>query len=342
MDIKEYKDIYVFCEEKDGAINDASLELLGEARRLVENRPQLGYKVIGVAIGNLDEDLINEIGYHGADKIIWLYNKDINHYSTEIFTTLFVDEVIKKDKPDIVLIPATVMGRDLAPRIAARCDTGLTADATKLEFDPENENSSLLYVTRPAFGGNLFGTIVNETKRPQMTTIRPGVMEKLPKDTSRQFEIDKREVSIVNINDPVKLVEVLPRDHMAVDITKADIIISGGRGIGDNFHVLEECAKMIGAEVGASRGAVDKGYISKDHQVGQTGKTVRPKVYIACGISGAVQHLAGMEKSDFIIAINKDPDAPIFSVANIGFVGDALEIVPLITEEIKRYRERPY
>ena len=162
------------------------------------------------------------------------------------------------------------------------------------------------------------------------------------KDTAREFQFDKREVTIDHIEDKVKLIQVLQKDSMAIDITKADIILSGGRGIGDNFHVLEECAKMIGAEVGASRGAVDKGYIGKDHQVGQTGKTVRPKVYIACGISGAVQHLAGMEKSDYIIAINKDPEAAIFSVANIGLVGDALEMLPLLTEEIRIYRERPY
>ncbi|HMM69545.1 MAG TPA: electron transfer flavoprotein subunit alpha/FixB family protein [Gudongella oleilytica] len=341
MNLNEYKDIYVFCEVKDGKVHDASLELLGEASRLVKGRPQLEYKVVGVLIGNHSDDVAAHVGWYGADKVVFLKNDDIKHYSTEIFTSLFT-EMIETDKPDIVLIPATVMGRDLAPRIAARCDTGLTADATKLELNPEDADSSLLYVTRPAFGGNLFGTIINETKRPQMTTIRPGVMEMLHKDEHRCFEIDKREVSIDHINDPVKILEVMHKDHMAVDITKADIIVSGGRGIGDNFHVLQECADIMGAVVGASRGAVDKGYIAKDHQVGQTGKTVKPKVYIACGISGAVQHLAGMEKSDYIIAINKDPEAAIFSVANIGIVGDALEILPLLTQEIKRYRERPY
>ncbi|HZH92498.1 MAG TPA: electron transfer flavoprotein subunit alpha/FixB family protein [Tissierellaceae bacterium] len=341
MNIAEYKDIYVFCEERENKIHDSSLELLGEAVRLVKDRPSLNYKVVGVVIGDHSDELAELAGYYGADRVIFLHNENLKHYSTEIYTELFMD-VIKNDKPDIILIPATVLGRDLAPRIAARCDTGLTADATKLDFDPENEDSALLYVTRPAFGGNLFGTIINETKRPQMTTIRPGVMEPIHKDTEREFHLDKREVSIDHIEDKVKLIEVLQKDNMAVDITKADIILSGGRGIGDNFHVLEECAKMIGAEVGASRGAVDKGFIGKDHQVGQTGKTVRPKVYIACGISGAVQHLAGMEKSDYIIAINKDPEAAIFSVANIGLVGDALEILPLLTEEIKTYRERPY
>jgi electron transfer flavoprotein alpha subunit len=341
MNVAEYKDIYVFCEERENKIHDSSLELLGEAVRLVKDRPSLNYKVVGVVIGDHSDELAKMAGHYGADKVIFLHNEKLKHYSTEIYTELFMD-LIKNDKPDIILIPATVLGRDLAPRIAARCDTGLTADATKLDFDPENKESALLYVTRPAFGGNLFGTIINETKRPQMTTIRPGVMEPVHRDPERDFQFDKREVSIDHIEDKVKLIEVLQKDNMAVDITKADIILSGGRGIGDNFHVLEECAKMIGAEVGASRGAVDKGFIGKDHQVGQTGKTVRPKVYIACGISGAVQHLAGMEKSDYIIAINKDPDAAIFSVANIGLVGDALEILPLLTEEIRLYRERPY
>ncbi|MDY0235778.1 MAG: electron transfer flavoprotein subunit alpha/FixB family protein [Gudongella sp.] len=341
MNIAEYKDIYVFCEERDGKIYDSSLELLGEAVRLVKDRPSINYKVVAIIIGNYSDELIDSAGHYGADHVIYLHNDKLNHYSTEIYTSLLMD-LIKQDKPDIILIPATVMGRDLAPRLAARCDTGLTADATKLAFDPENEDSPLLYVTRPAFGGNLFGTIINETKRPQMTTIRPGVMERIKKDKSRKFTIDKREVEIDEIKDSVKLLDILKREVMAVDITKADIILSGGRGVGDNFDVLRECAEMIGAVVGASRGAVDKGFIDKDHQVGQTGKTVRPKVYIACGISGAVQHLAGMEKSDYIIAINKDPDAAIFSVANIGLVGDALEILPLLTEEIKLYRERPF
>lgn len=341
MNKNEYRDIYVFIEYHDHTIHDASLELLGEAVRLTENRKNLGYSVIAVILGEPSEDTLHELGYRGADKIINLSHASLHTYSTEVYTTL-LDELIRTDKPDIFLVPATVLGRDLAPRLAARCDTGLTADATRLEFDPEDESSALLYVTRPAFGGNLFGTIINETKRPQMTTIRPGVMDALPRDTSRPFTIDRREVHPESIRDFVRILDVLHKDHMAMDIAKADIIISGGRGVGNNFHVLRECADMIGAEVAGSRAAVDEGRIDKEFQVGQTGKTVKPKVYIACGISGAVQHMAGMEKSDFIIAINKDPDAPIFSASNIGLVGDALEILPLLTQEIRSYRERPY
>lgn len=341
MNINDYKDIYVFAELREGKVHDATLELLGEAVKLKTGRPSLDYKVVAVVLGDPDDDLLRGLGYAGADKVLNLRNGRINTYSTEVYTTL-LDGMIRSDKPDIFLVPATVLGRDMAPRLAARCDTGLTADATKLEFDPEDPSSSLLYVTRPAFGGNLFGTIINEIKRPQMTTLRPGVMDKMQKDTTRTFEIEKREIDVSEIKDQVRILEVLQKDHLAVDITKADIIISGGRGIGDNFHILRECADILGAEVGASRAAVDEGRISKEMQVGQTGKTVKPRVYIACGISGALQHLAGMEKSDFIIAINRDPDAPIFSAANIGLVGDALEILPLLTDEIRRYRERPY
>jgi len=341
MNINEYKDIYVFTEVREEKVIDATLELLGEAVRLKNGRPSLDYKVVAVVLGNHEDSLLDTLGHFGADRVINLRHEGLKAYSTELYTTL-LNDMIETDKPDIFLVPATVLGRDLAPRLAARCDTGLTADATRLEFDPENPESPLLYVTRPAFGGNIFGTIINETKRPQMTTLRPGVMEMSHRDTNRTFEVEKRPVSIENIEDTVRILEVFHRDHMAVDITKADIIISGGRGIGNNFHVLRECADILGAEVGGSRAAVDEGRIAKDFQVGQTGKTVKPRVYIACGISGAVQHLAGMEKSDYIIAINKDPDAAIFGVANMGLVGDALTILPLLTEEIKRYRERPY
>lgn len=340
MNIHDYKDLYVFIEHEDNKIHEASLELLGEAQRLKMDRPSLGYQVVAVLLGTATEGMLAELAQRGADETLYLYHEQLNEYSTLHYTAL-IHELIEERRPDIFLIPATVLGRDLAPRLAARCDTGLTADATKLEFDPENPDSSLLYVTRPAFGGNLFGTIINETKRPQMTTIRPGVMDKQKKDPSLQGNVKTIEVSLDHRKDPVRILEVLKKDHMAVDIAKADILISGGRGVGDRFDLLRECAEMIGAEVAGSRAAVDEGRIEKDYQVGQTGKTVKPKVYIACGISGAVQHLAGMEKSDYIIAINKDPDAPIFQVANIGLVGNALEILPLLTKEIRNYRERP-
>lgn len=339
MNINEYKDLYVFCEIKDGRIHDASLELLGEGNRLVDDRPGLGYKVVGVIVGNVPDELLEAAGHHGAHKVINLRNEGIKAYSTEVYTTL-LHNLIEEVKPDVFLIPATVLGRDLAPRLAARCDTGLTADATKLEFNPEDENSALMFVTRPAFGGNLFGTIICENTRPQMTSIRPGVMEALKSDHTRTSEIEKKEVDISGIKDGVRILETIPKAHKGVDIAKADLIISGGRGIGDNFKILREAADKIGAEVGASRAAVDAGLMEKEVQVGQTGKTVRPKVYIACGISGAVQHVAGMEKSDFIIAINRDPGAPIFKTANIGILGDALEILPHLVKEIEAIRSK--
>ena len=340
MNINEYKDIYVFCEITNDNFNISGLELLGEARRLIESRPKLGYKVIAVVIGDIENDKLDNLGHHGADKIIYVKSPKLAVYNTNIYTSV-IDDIINDYKPDIFLIPGTVLGRDLAPRVAARCDTGLTADATLLEFEPEKDDSSLLYVTRPAFGGNLFGTIVNETKRPQMTTIRPGVMDVMKLDKSRDFEIIKRDVDESKLTDDIKILEVSTKDFKGIDISKADIIIAGGRGVGDNFDVLKECADLLDAEVGASRAPVDEGLADKNIQVGQTGKTVKPRVYIACGISGAVQHLAGMEKSDYIIAINKDKNAPIFGVANLGIVGDAVEILPLLSEEIIRYKRKP-
>ncbi|HBT19172.1 MAG TPA: electron transfer flavoprotein subunit alpha/FixB family protein [Clostridiaceae bacterium] len=340
MNIHDYKDLYVLIEHEQGILHDASIELLGEAKRLKEDRPGLQYQVVAVILGTASQAMLHELGQRGADEILYLKNEALNTFSTERHTQVLYEAIVER-KPDIFLIPATVLGRDLAPRLAARCDTGLTADATKLAFDPDHEDSSLLLVTRPAFGGNLFGTIINEDKRPQMTTIRPGVMDKWPKQEEHRCTITEKAVSLDHIPHEVHILEVLEKDHMAVDIAKAEIIISGGRGVGNGFHVLRTCAEMLGAEVAGSRAAVDEGRIDKAYQVGQTGKTVKPKVYIACGISGAVQHLAGMEKSDYIIAINKDPNAPIFQSANIGLVGDALEILPLLTEEIRNYRERP-
>lgn len=340
MNLAEYNDIFVFCEITNNDFNISGLELLGEARRLITTKPKLGYKVVAVVFGNIDDKKLDTLGHHGADKIIYLKNPELEVYNTNIYTAL-IDDIIVEHKPDIFLIPGTVLGRDLAPRVAARCDTGLTADATILEFDPEDKNSSLLYVTRPAFGGNLFGTIVNETKRPQMTTIRPGVMDVMKADLERDFEVIKKDVDESKLKDNIKILETSPKDFKGIDISKADIIIAGGRGVGDNFDVLKECADLLDAEVGASRAPVDEGLADKNIQVGQTGKTVKPRVYIACGISGAVQHLAGMEKSDYIIAINKDKDAPIFGVANLGIVGDAMEVLPMLSEEIIRYKRKP-
>lgn len=332
MDFLEYQDIYVFVEQTNGKIHDVSFELLGEARRLVEQINNKNYQVCAVLLGDDVLDKGNELIYFGADKVIISSDPLLNDYNTDIYTFV-LDQIIKTYKPDCFLIGATLLGRDLAPRIAARCNTGLTADATHLAF----EDSTLL-VTRPAFGGNLFGTIVCEDHRPQMASIRPGVMEAINKDETRQGEVINFTVDLANVELRTKIIKVMEKVKTGVDITKADIILAGGRGVCKNFDLLHEVAAEIGGVVAATRAAVDEGYADKDIQVGQTGKTVRPKVYIACGISGAVQHLAGMEKSDLIIAINTDKTAPIFKIANIGIVGNAVEILPILKEELIHLR----
>ncbi|QVK19075.1 electron transfer flavoprotein subunit alpha/FixB family protein [Mycoplasmatota bacterium] len=336
MNFDEYKDIYVFVEQRDGKIWDVSYELIGEARKLVNQIHHVDYKVVAILMGNEIKDKAQELIYYGADKVIVTESYELIEYHTENFA-LVLEHIIKQFKPDALLIGATVMGRDLAPRVAARVNTGLTADATILEIDKEQENSTLLWVTRPAFGGNLFGTIICPNHRPQMATIRPNVFDIPKRDKSRTGEIIEFPVEVPS-DSKVKIMKVIEKVEEGIDISKADIIISDGRGVGNRFDILKEVANEIGGVVGASRAAVDEGYATKDMQVGQTGKTVKPRLYIACGISGAVQHVAGMDKSDFIIAINKDPEAAIFNCANVGIVGDALAILPLLKDEIKNLR----
>lgn len=329
-----HQDIFVLCEFQHHKLVEASLELVSEATRLIEKRPDLNYKIVGVVVGNEPQDQIDEIFRYGADHVIRILADEIVEYDTVLYANL-LNQLIEMKKPDIFLFPATVMGRDLAPRVASVCETGLTADATKLDLT-EDKDSSLLMVTRPAFGGNLFATIVCERTKPQMATIRPGVMVLKERNAEATGETEDIKLSVPGYEAKTKILDTIHKELKHADITKAAILISGGRGIGDNFHVLREAADKIGAEVSGSRSAVDAGFIDKELQVGQTGKSVKPKIYIACGISGAVQHLAGMEKSDFIIAINTDESAPIFQVANLGIVGDALEIIPMLSEEISR------
>jgi electron transfer flavoprotein alpha subunit len=333
----EVKDIYVFVEQRNQEIQEVSFELIGEARRLVEQIKHVKYKVVAVLLGHGMKNECQALIAHGADTVIYMDHDLLTSYTTEAYTK-GLEKVIRQFNPDAFLIGATVTGRDLAPRIAARVDTGLTADATHLAIDQETENSTLLLVTRPAFGGNLFGTIVCEKHRPQMASIRPKVFEPLTKDETRTGEVIELDVDLKQEEIHTKLIEVIKKEQKGLDISKSEIIISGGRGVCKHFNLLQEVADELGAAVGASRAAVDEGFATKEIQVGQTGKTVRPKIYIACGISGAVQHIAGMDKSDFIIAINKDPEAPILSVANLGIVGDAVEILPLLKDELKRLR----
>lgn len=329
-DLSLYKDVWVFAEQKDGEPAGVALELLGEGRKLAG---QLGVKLAAVLFGENVEAVAKNLIAYGADEVYMVDHPSLKRFNDESYADIFV-QLIEKYKPEIVLMGATTYGRSLAPRVASRLNTGLTADCTKLEIDMEKR---LLLQTRPAFGGNLMATIICPDRRPQMSTVRPKVMKALEPDSSRNGEIIKPDV-VIPENVRVKVLDVVSTLCEKVSLTEADIIVSGGRGMGDpkNFALIQELADVLGGAVGASRATVDAGWVDYSHQVGQTGKTVGPKIYFACGISGAVQHLAGMSSSDTIIAINKDPEAPIFKVADIGIVGDVLEVLPALISEFKK------
>ncbi|WIF95067.1 electron transfer flavoprotein subunit alpha/FixB family protein [Caminicella sporogenes] len=333
MNISDYKGVLVFVEQRDNKIQRVSLELLGKARDIAD---KLNEKVTAVILGNNIKNNLEELIYHGADEVIYVDHQNLDIYITEPYTKALC-EVINDKKPEIVLIGATAIGRDLAPRVSARIHTGLTADCTSLDIEEETRN---LLMTRPAFGGNIMATIICPEHRPQMSTVRPGVMEIKERDTSRKGDIKEFFIDFTKEDINVEILEVVKETKEKVNIEEAKILVSGGRGIGkpENFALLKELAMLLDGQVSASRAVVDAGWIDKDHQVGQTGKTVRPNLYIACGISGAIQHLAGMEESEFIVAINKDSEAPIFEVADVGIVGDVNKVVPLLIEELKQYK----
>ena len=330
MDISQYKDVYVFVEQRDGAVQSVGLELLGKARQLADT---LNEKVVAILLGKNIADKAQGLIAAGADRVLVVDDDRLATYLTEP-----VSQIIREQSPSIFLLGATVIGRDLAPRVSARIGTGLTADCTQLEIGEKGE----LLMTRPAFGGNLMATILCKNHRPQMSTVRPGVMQKAAADGSRKGEVVNYDIAFDDEKiSRVRLVEEVKECKCVADISEAKLIVSGGRGAGtkDGFDKLRALAAEIGAEVGASRAMVDAGVIDHCAQVGQTGKTVRPELYLACGISGAIQHLAGMEESEYIVAINKDKFAPIFSVADLGIVGDMHKIVPLLTERIKSLRK---
>ena len=293
----------------------------------------LGQEVVAVLLGKEVRGLADNLIHHGANKVICVEDPILEHYATEPYTKA-LNAVVEAKKPEIVLYGATSIGRDLAPRVSARVHTGLTADCTKLEIDPETK---LLLMTRPAFGGNIMATIVCKEFRPQMATVRPGVMQALPTDTSRTGEVEVFQVDFTDADMNIKIREVIKEKHAKVDITEAKVLVSGGRGIGspEYFDVLKELADELDGLVTSSRANVDAGWIGRERQVGQTGKTVRPDLYMACGISGAIQHLAGMEDSEFIVAINKDAQAPIFDVADLGVVGDLHKIMPILIDKVR-------
>jgi electron transfer flavoprotein alpha subunit len=331
MKIDEYRGVWVFAEQREGHVQEVAFELLGKGKELAE---KLNEKVTAVLIG---EEIIaaqaEELIYQGADCVLLITAAQLKDYLTAPYATILSD-MIGRHKPEIVLIGATTVGRDLASRIAARLKTGLTADCTGLDVEVAERK---LLQTRPAFGGNIMATICSANHRPQMATVRPKVMKKLKRDARRRGEVIKEEYKLRADDLKVKLLDIIKDNTVKVNLTEAEIIVSGGRGLGDakNFALIEEFAKLLGGAVGASRATVDAGWISSHHQVGQTGKTVCPKIYIACGISGAIQHLAGMSSSDTIIAINKDPDAPIFKVCNYGLVGDLFEVIPKLMHKLK-------
>ncbi len=331
LDISEYKGIWVFGEQKKGIIQPVVYELLGEARRLAG---KLETEVSCVLLGDgLDNKRIEELFWRGADKVYLVQAKELAHYQDEPYTNV-IAELIREYKPEIFLCGATAIGRSLVSRVAVKIKTGLTADCTSLDIDPEKK---LLLQTRPAFGGNIMATIICPDYRPQMSTVRHKVMKELMPDKTRKGIIIKKSYDGRLLLSRINMVDIVEELEETVNLAEADIIVSGGRGLGkaENFRIIEELAKAVGGAVGASRAAVDSGWIPYSHQVGQTGRTVCPKIYIACGISGQIQHLAGMQSSKIIVAINKDPHAPIFNVATYGIVGDLFEVVPALTEKFR-------
>lgn len=334
MEVKT-KDLWVFIEtNQDGTAKNVGMELLGKGRDLADK--QSG-KLVGIVIGNNVDSTVKAATAYGADTVIVIEGREYAHYTTDAYVNAMY-YLVEKYAPTSILIGATNNGRDLGPRLSCRLKTGLTADCTSLAIDEETGNVAW---TRPAFGGNLMATILCPDNRPQIGTIRPGVFKKTTTDESRTAEIIKEDFHVASEAIRTELLEVIKEAcGELVDLEGAEIIVSGGRGVGgpEGFQPIRELAEVLGATVGASRAAVDSGWIAHCHQVGQTGKTVAPKIYIACGISGAIQHLAGMSGSKTIIAINKDETAPIFNIADYGVVGDMFEVIPVFTEEIKRLK----
>ena len=314
MDKSQYKNVYVFVEQRDGVVQNVALELLGKARELAD---ALHEQVIALLLGKGVKDKADELIAAGADVVLSIEADELAQYTTEPYAQA-ITQVIHERKPSILLIGATSIGRDLGPRLSARIGTGLTADCTGLDISEDGD----LLMTRPAFGGNLMATIICKEHRPQMSTVRPGVMRAKAADPTRKGKVEDVKINFDKSKFRVRILETVKEQKNMIDITEAKVLVSGGRGVGtaEGFQTLRELADVLGAEVSASRAMVDAGILAHERQVGQTGKTVRPDLYFAMGISGAIQHLAGMEESDFIIAVNKDKFAPIFNVADVGIV----------------------
>ncbi|HGM3197271.1 TPA: electron transfer flavoprotein subunit alpha/FixB family protein [Clostridioides difficile] len=331
INLNDYNGVWVIGEQREGKINPVTIELTGEGRKLAD---QLGKELAVVIAGYEIEKEVKELLHYSVDKVYYINDPLLKDFTTDGYA-ISIANLIERKKPEVVLVGATSIGRDIAPRIAGKVGTGLTADCTKLEIDSTDNK---LLQTRPAFGGNLMATIVCPKNRPQMSTVRPGVMAKAVRNESETGILEVVTPELTEKMIRTRLVEILPQEKKSVNLTDARIIVSGGRGLkrAEGFELIKELADKLGAEIGASRAAVDSGWIEHSHQVGQTGTTVRPELYIACGISGAIQHLAGMSDSKYIVAINKDAKAPIFSICDYGIVGDLYEIIPEMIESLNR------
>lgn len=331
VDITLYHDVWVFAEQREGKLMGVSIELLGEGKKLAG---EIGCKLCAVLLGENVDALTDELFEYGADKVYYANAPELVTYNTDAYTKI-VYQAILKYKPEIVLLGATHIGRDLGPCLAVQCGTGLTADCTKLDIDPEDKK---LMQTRPAFGGNLMATILCPTHRPQMSTVRPGVMEKPKHVAGQKGELINLKVAFKDGDIRMQVLELVKGLTEKVSLVDATVVVSGGAGLGnpEGFELIKKLADRLGGVVGSSRAAVDAGWIDHSHQVGQTGTTVKPDLYIACGISGAIQHLAGMQTAKMIVAINKNENAPIFEVADYGIAGDLYKVIPAILEELDK------
>jgi electron transfer flavoprotein alpha subunit len=332
VDKTQFKGVWVIAEHYKNKVHDVAFQLLGKGKELAD---ELKVNLTLVLLGHgFDEDL-EEFGNYGADEVIYVSSKILKNYYSDLYVKTLA-ELISERKPEIILIGATPTGRDFAPRVAKRLNAGLTADCTGLAIE---EDSGNLLQTRPTFGGNIMATIRTPTSRPQMATVRPGIF-KTPEKTAKKPKITKIEKEYKEKDSVTKIVKIITREKKQINLEDAEIIVSGGRGVGskEGFKIIKDLADALGAEVGGSRVTVELGWVDHDRQVGQTGKTVSPKLYIACGISGAIQHIVGMQSSDIIVAINRDPNASIFKVAHYGIVGDLHKVIPVLIEEIKRVR----
>ncbi len=339
MDVAPFHGIYVFVEMENQTASKVSLELLGKGRGLANEFSKQGkdQSVTAILIGDDPGHMADELIYHGADHVIIINDEPFGVYQTDIYTKAIV-QIAREKKPEILLFGATPLGRDLAPRVANRLKTGLTADCTGLEICTKE---GILLQTRPAFGGNIMATIVCPDNRPQMATVRPGVMKKLARDPQRSGTREEINVDLDEKDFITRVLEVVLSTRKSVKLEDAKIIVAGGHGVDslEGFEVLKALAAELGAEVGASRAAVDAGWIGQDHQIGQTGITVRPDLYIACGISGAIQHLAGMSQAKTVISINTDRKAPIVAASDVTFIGDMFQVVPMLIDKVREYKE---